>query len=145
MSHNTYAVTHPTVDAAIVIDHEFLLLIERTKPPFLEKLVFPGGHVDAGESCRVACAREVLEEVGLEITLDRLELLALLDEPGRDPRPGHDLSIVFRVNLSREDTNSAKAMTDAKSLHLVRILDLTPDQVGFDHWQAIEKLQKELS
>ncbi len=53
--------------AAIVRDGR-LLAARRVRPPELAGgWEFPGGKVDPGESARVACAREVKEELGCEI------------------------------------------------------------------------------
>ena len=143
---NTYATVYPTVDGAVTIGGTEILLIQRTKPPFEDCLVMPGGHVDEGERCAEACARELLEEIGLEVDEVDLELLTLLDVPGRDPRPGHNLSIVFTIDLPDRNTiANCKAATDAKSLHVRRLDSLTPEEIGFDHWQAIELLQKKFS
>jgi len=44
-----------------------VLLIQRGHPPGLGKWSLPGGAVEAGETLRAACAREVREETGLEV------------------------------------------------------------------------------
>jgi 8-oxo-dGTP diphosphatase len=51
--------------AALIINRRHILLIHRYK---VEKdyYVFPGGHVEEGETDEEACIREVREETGLE-------------------------------------------------------------------------------
>jgi 8-oxo-dGTP diphosphatase len=51
--------------AAIILLNNSLLLIHRYKSR-REYYVFPGGHIEYGESVEQACVREVKEETGLE-------------------------------------------------------------------------------
>jgi ADP-ribose pyrophosphatase YjhB (NUDIX family) len=53
--------------AAIIIDKESLLLLHRIKED-REYWVLPGSSVEAGESDKAACHREVREETGLIIS-----------------------------------------------------------------------------
>lgn len=50
--------------SAIIISKRHILLMHRIKPK-RDYYVFPGGHVEEGESAEEACIREVLEETGL--------------------------------------------------------------------------------
>jgi 8-oxo-dGTP diphosphatase len=49
-------------------DHELLIV----KPTYREKWQLPGGIVEEHESPRVACVREVWEELGLNVDIERL-------------------------------------------------------------------------
>jgi ADP-ribose pyrophosphatase YjhB (NUDIX family) len=63
----------PKVAVGAVIAHEGgLVLLKRGIDPGYGKWVFPGGFVDRGETLEEAAARETWEEVGLEVTADRL-------------------------------------------------------------------------
>ena len=69
-----------------------ILIIRRGHEPFQGMWCFPGGMVDPGETVSDAAIREVREETGLEVTLDRV--LGIYSATGRDPR-GHFISIAF--------------------------------------------------
>ncbi|MFZ5862099.1 MAG: NUDIX domain-containing protein [Nitrospirota bacterium] len=63
----------PKVAVGAVIPHDGgLVLLKRGIEPGYGKWVFPGGFVDRGETLEEAAARETFEEVGLEVTADRL-------------------------------------------------------------------------
>jgi len=49
-----------------------VLLVRRAIEPSYGKWVFPGGYVDRGESLEGAAIREVKEECGLDVCLNRL-------------------------------------------------------------------------
>jgi ADP-ribose pyrophosphatase YjhB (NUDIX family) len=78
-----------TVDGLVTLAHQEIVLIRRAKPPFMDKLVMPGGHVEASDvSIPAACARELEEEIGCRLNPADLQLLCVLDRPDADPRPG---------------------------------------------------------
>lgn len=57
--------------AAIIIKDSKILLLRRLKDG-LEYFVFPGGGVEDDESLEEAAKREIKEELGIDIVLDRL-------------------------------------------------------------------------
>ncbi len=57
-----------------------LLLVRRNHAPALGRWAFPSGYVDAGEVVEDAARREVREETGVEVRLDRL--LGVYSEAG---------------------------------------------------------------
>ena len=133
-----------TVDILAHDEDENVLLIERAKAPFEDKFVLPGGHVESGESFVCAAVRELFEEVCVQVAENRLRRLCVLDAPNRDPRPGQRVSHVFAVQVTREELESARAQSDARSVESVKLSAITPDMMGFDHYLAIEALRKEL-
>ena len=62
---------HPKSVAGVVFssDRSSVLLILRRDVPVW---VLPGGGIDLGESAESACVREILEETGLSVKIDRL-------------------------------------------------------------------------
>lgn len=65
----------------IVVEGERVLLVKRGIEPGYGRWVFPGGHVDRGETVEEAALRETLEECGVVAEVD--ELLGLYSYPGR--------------------------------------------------------------
>lgn len=132
-----------TVDILVTIAKKEVLLIKRAKPPFEDRLVMPGGHVEDGEELCVAAARELEEETRLTVSSKDLVALLVLDAIDRDPRPGRRVSHVFWIDLvDRSLVEMCRAESDAKEI-VIRSLDsLTVNEIGFDHWLAIENIKR---
>jgi ADP-ribose pyrophosphatase YjhB (NUDIX family) len=63
----------PKVAVGVVVDHEGrLVLVRRGHEPRMGLWSFPSGYVDAGEVLEEAAAREVEEETGLVVRIERL-------------------------------------------------------------------------
>ena len=63
----------PRLGCAVIVEHEGKILMGvRAKEPFRGKWVIPGGGVKFLESFRETAKREILEEVGIEIDVDRI-------------------------------------------------------------------------
>lgn len=162
----------PAVSSILVVDcvitdfyrrDPLIGLITRKKPPFQDKFCLPGGHFDAGvwddeDECFVAskergcdstfeavASRELQEEVGLSVEPSEWQFIMHLTFPDRDPR--HDqrrISAVFWKDLhSRSALELGKAGSDAAKWGVYQLLSLKAKDMGFDHWQVIQWLQKE--
>ena len=76
-------VIHPdpkTAAASLLIQDDAVLLLRRARPPQKGFWCLPGGFVDRGEVMEAAAAREVVEETGLVVRVDRLN--GLYSYPG---------------------------------------------------------------
>ena len=64
---------NPKLAAGVVVEHDGrVLLVRRNHEPLYGRWTFPSGFVDAGEVVEEAAAREVREEAGVEVRIDRL-------------------------------------------------------------------------
>ncbi|MEE8336645.1 MAG: NUDIX domain-containing protein [Dehalococcoidia bacterium] len=63
----------PKLAAGVVVEHDGrVLLVRRNHEPMYGRWSFPSGFVDGGEVVQEAAAREVREETGVEVRIDRL-------------------------------------------------------------------------
>jgi len=122
----------PTVDAIIELPGERIVLVRRRFEPLGWAL--PGGFVDLGETLERACAREALEETGLQVEL--LEQFFTYSDPRRDPRR-HTLSTVY---LARA-TGEPKGADDAAEARAFALTEL-PSPIVFDHARIIEDYRR---
>jgi 8-oxo-dGTP diphosphatase len=74
-----------TVAAAFVTDPEDRVLL--VKPTSRDEWGFAGGWVDRGEAPHEGCAREVREEIGLDLTVGDLLVLDWLTDTGYVAEP----------------------------------------------------------
>jgi 8-oxo-dGTP diphosphatase len=81
-----------TVDAWARDRRGRILLVRRGRPPFRGKWAFPGGFCEIGETTEEGCAREVLEETGIEVRVGGVR--GVYSDPNRDPR-GHTVSVLY--------------------------------------------------
>lgn len=119
--------TKPTLTVDVLIPNEQgeLLVIRRGTAPFKGMWCWPGGMVDPGETVKAAGIREVKEETGLTVTVDRV--VGIYSELGRDPR-GQYVSIALLAHpvkgtpqVTEEATEWKWAASDVKM------------EMGFDH------------
>lgn len=73
-----------------------VLLVKRRRDPEADHWGLPGGKLDYGELLTVCCAREVAEEVGVQVEVG--ELVCIVDQIGV-PGGGHWVAPVYRARV----------------------------------------------
>jgi ADP-ribose pyrophosphatase YjhB (NUDIX family) len=112
------------VGAAILRDGR-LLLVLRLREPEAQHWGLPGGKVDWGEPIRAACTREIMEELGLNITPGALLCMADTIDAGDGM---HWTAPVYLV----EDCDGDPVV-------------LEPDKLGGCGWFALDALPERLT
>ncbi|RLI93992.1 MAG: hypothetical protein DRO90_02530 [Candidatus Altiarchaeales archaeon] len=125
-----------TVDA-VILKNNSIILVKRKNPPFEDMWALPGGFVEYGETVENAILREVKEETGLDVKIDRI--VGVYSDPDRDPR-GHTVSICF---LCHPIGGKLIANTDTKDAKKFNLSELP--RLAFDHEKIISDALKIIS
>ena len=124
----SYSNPKVTVDG-VVVEGDSIVLIKRLNPPFEGMWALPGGFVDLDETVEEAVVREVEEETGLKVKVDKL--VGVYSDPMRDPRR-HTISVCF---LCGKVGGVLKAGSDSKKAAWFK-LDALP-KLAFDHKEIV--------
>lgn len=76
----TYRNPFPVAVVLLPVENE-LLVLRRNIPPALGRLALPGGFIEYGETWQKACARELFEETGIEISWEEIKLFDVKSAP----------------------------------------------------------------
>lgn len=104
-----------------------IVMVVRAIEPFKGMWEWPGGHVEENETVEECAIREAKEETGLDIKLK--EILGVYSEPGRDPR-GPTVTTAF---IAEAVSGKLQPATDAKEVKVVKVEDVDPKKLAFDH------------
>ena len=110
-----------------------VVLIQRKNEPI--GLALPGGFVDIGESVEDAVAREMKEEISLDIEIK--ELFGVYSDPSRDKR-FHTASVVYVCKAYGTPIGA----DDAKEAMIIKIEDLELNELVFDHGNILNDYLK---
>jgi len=132
----------PALTADIVVlryrnGHLELLLIQRSKEPFMNRWALPGGFVDAHEEPQQAAARELIEETAVS-GLPMIEV-GTFGKSERDPR-GWVVSVAFLALA--ESSCEAIAGDDAANAQWHRLNALP--ELAFDHAEIVRSARQTL-
>lgn len=141
----TYDYPRMSVTADIAVVHKgrrglSVLMVRRGNEPYKGKLCFPGGFADMNETIEMAALRELKEETGLDLTGDsNSEFVGLFDAVNRDPR-GRTITALYRCHIRGGDLPKVAGGDDAADADwygLYDLLDMSPDDFGFDHHRML--------
>jgi 8-oxo-dGTP diphosphatase len=126
---------------AIVIKDDRLLVIHRNKYG-TEYYTLPGGGIDAGETAEQAVLRELAEETGVSVTLERL---VYIENPGTQfgQQAIFLCTYITGTPALHPDSEEAKANTQGRNTYVPQWLPLSDlPHVAFMSPQLQRALQK---
>ena len=115
MTQHVYRKQHVVVSvvAAIVDEHDQVVLTRRSIPPFFDQWVMPGGKIALGESILRALHREVREEIGIEVSVGAL--LDVFEHLTPGPDNDHFVILYYRCHpLGRDLAANAGEVSEAR-------------------------------
>ncbi len=140
-----------TIDCIFDINSTHIVLIKRGYDPFKGYWALPGGRQKINEELDETVVREMREEVGIDMKIDKSKLPALVNVlghetcleqirtyySGNDPRGGNTTVYAIQINDNVENIEkSLKNGDDASDVKVCRI-DRIPE-LAFNHFRFIE-------
>lgn len=111
---------------SVVIRNKEILLVKRATTPFKDFWTLPGGLMDPGETIEQTAIREVLEETGAKVKIEKM--IGVYSGPKRDPR-GTSLSVVFLMKFIKFSGAPDNEVSEVKFFPVNKL----PKKIGFDH------------
>jgi len=113
---------------AVVFKGDNVLLIKRGKPPKKGEWSLPGGGQQLGETVLQAVHREILEETGIKIKIERLLDVVDFIEPARNPSQNtlkyHYTLIDYGAEYVSGDLRAMSDACEARFFSLAEALSL---------------------
>ncbi|MBP2018868.1 ADP-ribose pyrophosphatase YjhB (NUDIX family) [Symbiobacterium terraclitae] len=108
---------------ALIMDGQQVLLVLRANPPLRGYWGLPGGRVELGETVEQALLREVREETGLDVTIERY--LGYRDAIDRDESGRVRYHYVVQYFLARPAGGALTPSDDAAEARWVPLAELS--------------------
>ena len=128
--------------AAIIVDNGEILLVKRANEPARGKWSPPGGVVELGESLVDAVKREVREECGLEVQVDRL--LDVVEVVRRDSKGRIRFHYVILDYLAHPTGGELRPGEDASEVRWIPLRELGNYEITHSLRELVEKHWSEL-
>ena len=122
---------------AVVIAQGRIVLVRRAHDPLKGEWNLPGGGVELGETLQEACAREVLEETGLQVAVG--SVIEVFDRITRDGTGGVQYHFVLVDYLCRVVGGTVTPGSDASDVALADPFDLDAYALNEKARQVIER------
>ena len=126
--------TGKTSTAIIHYEPNKILLIKRNTVPFKGYWALPGGRVDPGETVEQTIVREVKEETGLDVTIER-KIGEYIEQGVKDGVEYEYYPTCFLVKPV--DGEIKKQESEIQEIKLFSLNDL-PKPLAFEHDQMIK-------
>lgn len=114
------------IDLVIVSGQDYIWLVRRKDT---NQLATMGGFVHVGETLEHAVARELMEEMGIELK-ESPRLLGIYSDPRRDNRR-HSVSAVFVIKVPQDVR--PRAADDVKDVQRIHLSDIEEHSYFADH------------
>lgn len=135
---NEAKLRHVVVDA-LIIDNGKILLVKRAENLICGgKYALPGGYLDRDETAEQAVIREVLEETGYKVEVEKL--FTIIDNPDRPQEDRQNVAFVYVVKVLEQ---TGKRDAEASEVKWFDLEDLPSEKdFAFDHLQTILEYKK---
>lgn len=129
----------PIVGVSFLVfkDNE-VLLVRRGHEPRKGCWSLPGGTVELGETVREAAIREIREECGIEIEIEKT--LGVLDRIFRDAEGRIQYHFVLIELLARHKSGALRAASDIDAAEWVDVSELEKYELPSDQIEVIRKV-----
>lgn len=129
---------HVTIDAIVVDGNKILLIKRATHLSNPGKYAAPGGFLGRDENSMKAVAREVLEESGYKIEVDKL--FSITDKPDRKNEDRQNVNFTFLAHPISKDQKPDREVSEVRWFDLNK---LPPeDEFAFDHYDRLMHYKK---
>lgn len=121
-ANTTNSVPVPVIGVGAIVfnKHMQVLLIQRNQAPAIGLWSIPGGKQEAGECLEQACSREVKEETGLEVVVEKI--VAVVE---RQAEGFHYVIIDYLARLVDEENSIPTAQSDVADARWINLKQFT--------------------